>query len=165
MSVKVPDIFDGKKVLQIIRDEFNQAGEIISALAQANTHGDKYRPGIRASVKTNKKIKKSKKGKFKLYGGKNPTDKLYSQTGALLRAMQIGQPANIFKVKSTPSEVQILYGIDISKVPYARIHEFGGIAGRGAKIRKRPYIFPAIKEFFNTEIDRTIKNIYKRLSE
>ena len=32
------------------------------------------------------------------------------------------------------------------RVVYARIHELGGVAGRGARIPRRPYLAPAIKK-------------------
>lgn len=51
---------------------------------------------------------------------------------------------NIFVAKTTGNNFQFEYG---SSLPYAAIHEFGGIAGNGAKIPKRPYLKPAIKEW------------------
>lgn len=152
MSVTIPNI-DSKYIMQVVRDEFMQAGQIIESFAQANTHGTDYRPGIRASVKSRN-----------LYGGRNKTNKLYSQTGALLRAMSIGKLANIFSVEEVNKEIAVKYGIDLDKVPYARIHEFGGTAGRGAYLRPRPYIVPAIKEFMKKEVVRVIQNIARRIT-
>lgn len=117
-----------------------QAGQIIESFAQANTHG------------TDKRV------------GRNKTNKLYSQTGNLLRAMSIGKPANIFSVEEVNKEIAVKYGIDLDKVPYARIHEFGGTAGRGAYLRPRPYIVPAIKEFMKKEVVRVIQNIARRIT-
>ena len=41
--------------------------------------------------------------------------------------------------------VTLVKGVDLGVVPYARIHEKGGTAGRGASIPARPYLFPAVK--------------------
>lgn len=37
------------------------------------------------------------------------------------------------------------YGVDLGKIPYARIHDLGGRAGRGARIPQREYLFLSTK--------------------
>ena len=152
MLVKSP-LIKIEKLSVIVNDEFSKAGILLSAYAQSNTHGAKYRPGIRASVKSRK-----------LYGGRNPTNKLYSETGNLLRALQPKAKGNVFEVLGG-KQIGILYGIKLDVIPYARIHELGGVAGRGSKMIPRPYVVPAIKEFFKNDLSDIIQNIFRRLSE
>ena len=56
---------------------------------------------------------------------------------------------NIYQMKKFGESFQFVYG---SKIVYANIHEFGGVAGNGAKIPKRPYFAPAIREWKTTRL-------------
>jgi len=103
-------------------------------------------------------------------------------SGKLLRAATVYKGAgNASSVKATATGVTFFWGIDLDVVPYARIHELGGNAGRklASYIPPRPYITPALKAFsgdsgsgvdegsFTGGVDgfrRIIKEIYLRLS-
>ena len=56
---------------------------------------------------------------------------------------------NVSKTTGSGSSFAFQWGIDLDVVPYARIHDLGGDAGRGlkTKIEKRPYITPAMETF------------------
>lgn len=102
-------------------------------------------------------------------------------TGNLLRAATVYKGrGNVSKTTGGSTSFSFLWGIDLDVVPYARIHEFGGNAGRGlkSKIPARPYIGPAMETFtggnktidaagFTGSVDgfaRVINEIYLRLS-
>lgn len=127
----------------IVSDELKKAQVILQVYVQDNLHGAK-------------KLAK---------GERNNTDKLYSKTGKLLRALQIGGNGNLFDVKTNNGVVTLLTGIDVSVVPYARIHEYGGTTGRNGatKLPPRPYLNPAMKEFVKEEIDGVLERIVERL--
>lgn len=67
-------------------------------------------------------------------------------TGTLYRSFTPNKPNmnNIYVAKTTGNNFQFEYG---SSLPYAAIHEYGGVAGNGAKIPRRPYLKPAQKEW------------------
>lgn len=67
-------------------------------------------------------------------------------TGKLYRSFEPKKVSNgnIFQVQKNDVSFTLTYG---SSVPYAAIHEYGGTAGRGAKIPSRPYIAPAVAEW------------------
>lgn len=87
---------------------------------------------------------------------------------------------NVSKTTGSGSAFSFQWGIDLDVVPYARIHDLGGKAGRGLKstIPARPYITPAMETFSGGKgtIDaskftastsgfaRIINEIYLRLS-
>lgn len=87
---------------------------------------------------------------------------------------------NVSKTTGSGTSFAFQWGIDLDVVPYARIHDLGGKAGRGlkTKIEKRPYITPAMETFSGGKgtIDaakftastsgfaRIINEIYLRLS-
>ena len=87
---------------------------------------------------------------------------------------------NVSKTTGSGSSFAFQWGIDLDVVPYARIHDLGGKAGRGLKstIPARPYITPAMETFSGGKgtIDaskftastsgfaRIINEIYLRLS-
>jgi phage gpG-like protein len=60
-------------------------------------------------------------------GRRNTTRKLYVNTGRLVRSLVPYRPGNIYQKRVTPTSVALQYGIDLDAVPYARIHEFGGV--------------------------------------
>ena len=109
--------------------------------------------------------------------GKNPaprvarTDndaRLYVNSGALLKAASVpNATGNISETKITNGEIVITQGVDLSVIPYARIHEYGGQAGRGLKstIPARPYIGPAIEQYqkdadgFTALVDEIMQDI------
>lgn len=51
---------------------------------------------------------------------------------------------NIFVAKVQGQNFTFVYG---SSLAYSAIHEYGGIAGNGARIPRRPYFAPAIREW------------------
>lgn len=67
-------------------------------------------------------------------------------TGNLYRSFSpknIGA-GNVFEIRREGDSLVFNYG---SRVPYAAIHEYGGIAGNGAVIPARPYMRPAIQQW------------------
>lgn len=71
-------------------------------------------------------------------------------TGRLARgltgARKGGQnPESIYRFETSPGEYRLTFG---TRVPYAAIHEFGGMAGRGHKVHipGRPYLGPALQD-------------------
>lgn len=58
-----------------------------------------------------------------------------------LAATQTGASGNITVVNKQSLE----FGVDLNKVPYARVHDFGGRAGRGSRMPKREYMFLSTK--------------------
>ena len=136
------DVFKGmaKRLPIVVRDELKQADALLQSYITAHMHGT----DILAK------------------GERNATDELYSKTGALLRAIAGGK-GHIFSVSVTGSNVLLMVGVDLSVIPYARIHELGGVAGRGAKIKPRPYIMPALKEFIKEELQDILNNIVRRV--
>lgn len=53
------------------------------------------------------------------------------------------EPESIYRIATDQGHVIVTFG---SSVTYARIHEFGGVAGGGAVIPGRPYLGPAIAQ-------------------
>jgi phage gpG-like protein len=140
-----------EKIIRVVSDEMKQAEATVQIYIQDYLHGAKQRTGIR----------KSKSGKF--YGGRNNTDKLYSQTGKLLRALAPNGKGHIYTVESQRDGVLMKVGVDLNIVPYARIHEFGGVGGNGAKLRARPYLKTGVRDFVKEEMDNVLKRIVARL--
>ena len=103
---------------------------------------------------------------------RNLTKKLYVQTGNLYRA--IGHPVReafgrVFEIKEGRRKVSVIYGIDLKQIPYARIHELGGVIKpkrkkylrfklpsgkvvftKKVRIPPRPYFFPAVTKAFDS---------------
>jgi len=101
---------------------------------------------------SSKAIKSHIKGKSKvgtLRNKPNKTNELYKLTGDLTRALVRGGRGNASTVNADGS---FTFAIDLSEIPYARIHEYGGTAGRGSQIPARPYIRPALKDFVADEM-------------
>lgn len=108
-------------------------------------------------------------------------DKLQVVTGDLFRAATVYKgKGNTTTAKGGGTQFSFVWGIDLDVIPYARIHEFGGQAGRGLKttIPKRPYITPAFEAFAGgnatinvgafegttTGFSRIVQEIYRQLS-
>jgi phage gpG-like protein len=72
-------------------------------------------------------------------------------TGNLFRSFTPRKTSmgNIFQAKIQGENFSFIYG---SSLAYSAIHEYGGIAGNGAKIPKRPYFGPAIREWKKTRM-------------
>lgn len=112
--------------------------------------------------------------------GRNPTPRmartdsdprLYVNSGALLKAASVqNATGNISETKFSNGEIVITQGVDLGVIPYARIHEYGGQAGRGLKstIPARPYLQPAIEQYqkdgdgFGALIDEIMQDIIER---
>lgn len=100
---------------------------------------------------------------------KNKTKVLNLRTGNLYRSFTKGNPANI--LKSTSKGVE--FG---SKVPYAAIHEYGGVInhpgtkngfGKGIPIPphsipipQRPYLAPALKAFEEDGLNPLVYKVF-----
>lgn len=85
----------------------------------------------------------------KLRNKPNKTNELYKLTGDLTRALTRGGRGNLSEIGADGS---FTFAIDLNEIPYARIHEYGGTAGRGSQIPARPYVRPALKDFVATEL-------------
>lgn len=69
-----------------------------------------------------------------------------------------------FRIEQATKETRIVIGTD---VPYAAIHEFGGVAGRGKKtvIRKRPFLTPGTEDAlpaFQEKLLELVKDVAER---
>lgn len=97
----------------------------------------------------------------------NQTNKLRIQTSRLSRAFTPNKNGNVTIVAQKDGQIYMLYGIDLNKVPYARIHEFGGTTGRGGsvKIKARPYLIPGYQDFLDKQVPRFIKRIQKAIED
>lgn len=80
-----------------------------------------------------------------------------SRTRALRAGRQVTAPSNVlgidfgilrssitFAIKATKRRITSIIGPQ--RVKYGAIHEFGGVAGRGARIPARPYLGPAVEK-------------------
>ena len=94
----------------------------------------------------------------KLRALRNDTNQLYILYGNLVRSLQPKQRGNIAEISRSLTNPFIKLGIDLSVIPYARIHEFGGTAGR-AKIPARPYFFPALQKYAKEGFEERLQAI------
>ena len=110
-------------------------------------------------------FKSAETGALSLRAPINTTNKLRFQTNRLGRALAPGESGNINKLTVKGDEYMIEYGIDLSVVPYARIHEFGGRTGRGGsvKINARPYLRPGFEAWLKLATPRYLRRIEKAL--
>lgn len=96
----------------------------------------------------------------------NATNRLRVYKGNLARAVSGKDEAGaIFEVTVKGSEVVLESGVDDSVIPYARIHEFGGKAGRNGAVtlRPRPYLRPGMEQYLKESLPRNIKRLMKML--
>jgi phage gpG-like protein len=72
---------------------------------------------------------------------------------------------NVTRYESKGKVYTFKWGVDLAVIPYARIHEYGGQAGRNhaATIPPRPYIGPAVKTFNNEDMPRIVADLLKKL--
>lgn len=110
-------------------------------------------------------FKQQETGALSLRAPRNETDKIRFQTNTLGRALAPNEDGNISIVAQKGDQLYVMYGIDLNVVPYARIHEFGGNAGRGGavKLRARPYLRSGFQEYLNKQVPRFIQRIAKEL--
>lgn len=76
--------------------------------------------------------------------------RLYVNTGQLLKAASIpNAKGNVAEVVYKNGEFILSVGVDLSVVPYARIHEYGGRAGINGSVylKPRPYLEPSLVEY------------------
>lgn len=114
----------------------------------------------------------------------NETNKLRFQTNTLGRALSPGEDGNISIVDGKPYKgkatkisarqaldpnlkINVEFGIDLKVVPYARIHEYGGYAGRNKEtyIKPRKYLRPGYDAFIANEVPRFFKRLVKAIEE
>lgn len=95
----------------------------------------------------------------------NSTNRLRIYKGNLSRALQEGGAGNITHVDVKGGQIIVTSGVDGSVIPYARIHEYGGKAGRGGAVtlRPRPYLNPGMESFVQKAFPRYIKRLIKLL--
>lgn len=88
-------------------------------------------------------------------------------SGKLFKAATVYKAAgNVSEFKAVGQGIySFVWGIDLDIVPYARIHEYGGQAGRNhaATIPARPYIGPALKVVQDKDLDDVIADMMKRI--
>lgn len=72
---------------------------------------------------------------------------------------------NVSRTEAKAGTYSFVWGIDLAVIPYARIHEYGGQAGRNhaATIPPRPYIGPSIKAMNNEDLGNIIRDMLRRL--
>lgn len=75
----------------------------------------------------------------------NRTKKLYRRTGLLDRSMVRGKPGNVYELRALPAGIAVTYGFNLSVVPYARIHEYGGTFQQSVTPKQRAYFFSQYK--------------------
>jgi len=76
--------------------------------------------------------------------------RLYVNSGRLLKAASIPNAnGNVSEVRYQGGKFVITVGVDLEVIPYARIHEFGGYAGRNGSVylKPRPYLGPALEQY------------------
>lgn len=95
----------------------------------------------------------------------NSTNRLRYYKGNLSRALQKDGAGNITSVDVMGGQIIVTSGIDDSVIPYARIHEYGGKAGRNGAVtlRPRPYLNPGMESFVQKAFPRYIKRLIKLL--
>lgn len=86
-------------------------------------------------------------------------------SGDLTRATEPNGPGNITKISADGTGITIDYGIDTRVIPYALIHEYGGNAGRGGKVRlpARPYFNPGVQAFDREQMPKILARIDKKI--
>lgn len=95
--------------------------------------------------------------------------RLYRNGGRLERAATVpNAQGNVTEVRYQSGEIIYEAGVDLSVVPYARIHEYGGKSGRGLKanIPARPYLEPGIRDYIeddNNGLSQTIDDIMSKI--
>lgn len=113
------------------------------------------------------------------YYGKTNRTPVYPRTdgGKTLQLVtgKLYKAATVYKATGNVSAFQsrgqgvysFVWGIDLDVVPYARIHEYGGQAGRNhaATIPARPYIGPALKAVQDEDLDYVIAHMMRRILE
>jgi len=94
--------------------------------------------------------------------------KLNLVTGNLFNAATVYKArGNSSQFKQSGDTYSFMWGIDLDIIPYARIHEYGGQAGRNlmSTIPARPYITPAIKDFQDGTLPKIIEIMLRKLSQ
>jgi phage gpG-like protein len=110
-------------------------------------------------------FRQQESGALSLRAPINQTNKLRFQTNRLGRALAPNESGNVSNVIVDGDDFIVEYGIDLSVVPYARIHEYGGTAGRGGSVRikPRPYLRPAFQQFMKKQMPRIMQSIVKAI--
>ncbi len=110
-------------------------------------------------------FRQQESGALSLRAPINQTNKLRFQTNRLGRALAPNESGNVSKVIVDGDDFIVEYGVDLSVVPYARIHEYGGTAGRGSSVRikPRPYLRPAFQQFMKKQMPRIMQSIVKAI--
>lgn len=93
--------------------------------------------------------------------------KLNLVTGTLFKGATVYKAkGNVSTFKQTGNAYSFVWGIDLDVIPYARIHEYGGMAGRNlmSRIPARPYITPAMKDFQNETFPKIIDAMLRKLA-
>lgn len=144
-------------VLKIIRDEWQRVPDTlfvyVNELFGEDIGSETFRNG--GTVRGRKQPRNTRTG----------PGTLRIVSGDLFRATEPGNKGNIATFKATATGIEVDYGIDTRVVPYALIHEYGGNAGRGGKVRlpARPYMRPGIERFEADGIPKILKRIDKKI--
>lgn len=109
------------------------------------------------------------------YGQSNPNPKYPSRKPVLNYVDgNLFKAATVYKARGNASEFKqkgdsysFFWGIDLDIIPYARIHEFGGQAGRNlmSTIPARPYARPGMVYVEEQRLPQIIENMLRKLSQ
>lgn len=114
-------------------------------------------------------------GISKSYGQSNPKPDYPSRkpvlnyvTGNLFKAATVYKAkGNVSQFKQAGNSYSFFWGIDLNLVPYARIHEYGGQAGRNlmSTIPARPYAGPGMVYVEEKRLPEIIDKMLRKLAQ
>lgn len=153
------DVFDRLKIeiIKAAKEEQQRTQEELLPYFMEHMHTTSNLSS--GSAKRLSKSTKKKPYKGKLRNAKNETNELYRMSRALMDALA---PKGKGNISNTLPDGSFVHQIDLDVIPYARIHELGGEAGRKSKrvtIPARPYSAPAITDFMEKEMPKKAKRI------
>lgn len=156
MATSTPFAIKAERVQQVVKAFLQEVPNQLYAYTIAEMGEDIGAPAFRETPKGQA---------LSLRAPINTTDKLRFQTNTLGRALAPNEDGNISNITIKQGELSVEYGIDLSVVSYARIHEFGGSTGRGGavKLRARPYLRPGFAEWTKKQIPRFLQRIAKAI--
>lgn len=154
MAEKNPFAVKAERIRALVKAFMQEAPQLMQVYMNDYMGEDIGAPAFKASERG---------GALSLRPPKNETGRLRIQTGNLVRSFIPNERGNITKVEIKGNTASLEYGISLREIPYARIHEYGGTAGRGVALRARPYMVPAFAAFRAKEIPRFYKRLIKEI--
>jgi phage gpG-like protein len=84
----------------------------------------------------------------------------------LSRALEVGQDGNLTNIVANDDGIILESGIDLDIIPYARVHELGGMAGRGLKARMpaRPYLAPGMQAYIDERLPDKLDKLSQKIA-